>query len=525
MAGKRAVSRAAGLLMLLTVASQLLGLVRDAVIAAVFGAAAALDAYLVALGLMNLVFTLVATAMARAVVPSLTRAFEADDSARANRTVQVALTSAAVVLVSGSVVMYAAVPVVVRVVAPGFDPGTAETAVLLTRVLLVATVVVATSDLLAAAAQADGRFFFSGLEGIGFNLVMIATTLLLGTRLGVPALAVGFVLGSVVRMLLQLPPLRSMGWRLRPRLRWTGTDFREVLHLLPALMVTSAVVNVNTLVDRAVGSAQGEGVITALTFGWRVVTLANTVVVLTVAAAVFPAFSAATDPERRAELRGLVDRALRVVLSLLVPVTTVLVVAAGPIIGLAFGRGAFDQADVALTAVAVTGYALGATVLGLRTIASRASLALGDARSTLVTSVVIMVTNVAGDLTLGVRYGVIGLSVSTSASLALGAVVLLVQLSRRHRAVDLRSLGWTSLRLAVAALLAGGTAAWLGLAERLGGADPSTPWQLLGLLASAGVVAVVYLLVLWLLRSPELGDLTGVLAERLRRRRRPDATP
>lgn len=513
MARASGVSRAAIVLTLLTAGSQALGLIRDAVIAAVFGAGAALDAYLVALGLINLVFTLIAAAMSRAVVPALTRAVRAGDSARANRTLQVALTAALAVLISGSAVMYVAAQMVVDVLAPGFDADTAALAVELTRILLVATVVVAGTDILAAAAQANGRFLFSGLQGIGFNLVMIAAALWFGPRFGVQALALGYVLGSLVRLLLQLPPLWAIGWQLRPRLRWRDTDFRQVLVLLPALMMTSAVANVNTLVDRAVGSDQGVGVITALSFGWRIVTLINTLLVLTLAAAIFPAFSANAETQRRADLRALVQRALRVMLVLLVPVTAFLVLAAEPVVAVIFGRGAFTVDDITLTSVAVTGYALGATALGLRTITARACLALGDSRATLVTALIIMTTNVIGDLTLGVTYGVAGLAASTSASIALGLIVLLGHLSRRHQAIDLPDLARSIVRVLTAAGAALLITYSLGLPNRLIGAGTPRATSLAILVLTGLVLLAGYYGTLRLLRSPEMRDLTHLLRQ------------
>lgn len=143
MSAGRGVARAAILLAALTAVSQMFGFVRDAVIAAVYGASAALDAYLVAQGLMNLVLALAAGAMSRALVPVVSRAVAAGDQQRANRVVQVVLTLTMLVLVNGAVVMYFAAELVVMVLAPGFDEATRSLAVELARIVLVATVFVA----------------------------------------------------------------------------------------------------------------------------------------------------------------------------------------------------------------------------------------------------------------------------------------------------------------------------------------------------------------------------------------------
>lgn len=512
MARKPGIARAAALLAMLAAVSQVLGFVRDAVIAAVYGAGSELDAYLVAQGLMNLVLALAAGAMAKSIVPPLSRSAADGDVSRSNRTLQTTLTVTVGVLLAGSVVMWLAAEQVVALMAPGFDDATSRLAQDLTRIVLISTVFVAATNLLAAAAQAHGRFFHSGVQGIPFNLVMIAAAAWFGNEYGVQALAVGFVIGSAVRCAVQLPAVRACRLRLRPRLAVRDADFREVLHLAPPILLSTAVVSVNTLVDRAVGSTQGEGTIAALSFGWRIVTLVDSLLVVTVAAALYPAFSAVGAAERRHQMRALVDRSLAVMLVLLAPVVALLVVAAEPLVSLVFGRGDFDSAAVRLTSLAVVAYAVSAAGLGLRVIVTRAFFAVGDGRTPVVLAVATMGVNVVGDLTLGVAYGVPGLAASTSVSLILGAVGLAWLLARRHAGVSLGALGGTAVRVVVAATAAGGAAAVVDASGLL----PDT-----GQVADAGRLAVmlavllaVYLAALRGMRSRELQELVAVVRRR-----------
>lgn len=511
------IARAAALLVVLTGLSQLLGFGRDVVVAAVFGAGAELDAYLVAQGLMNLVLALVAGAVARALVPTASRAAAAGDVDRANRTARTLLTLTAVVLLVGSAVMVVLARPLVGLLAPGFDASTAELAVRLSRIVLLAALFVAATDILAAYAQSHGRFFFSGVQGVAFNVVMIGAAAGLGPWLGIDGLAIGFVIGSVVRFVLQLPPVRAVGLRLVPRWHVRDPDVVEVLRLVPALLVGSAVTSVNTLVDRAVGSAQGEGVISALNFAWRVVTLVDSLLVVTVVAALYPAFGAAAAGPDRTELRSLADRSYRVVLLLIAPVVAFLVVAARPVVAVLFGRGGFDAEAVTLTATAVTAFSLGALALGLRSLASRVCLAVGDSRGPVVAGVVAMVVNVVGDLTLGVRYGIVGIAASTTLSLVVAALMVLWRVSSRHDALSggaaLRSL----LRVAVAASVAGLVGA--GVLLLLGQGPAVAGWAALGRSAACLVAGgLAYVTVLLALRSPELDDTWGVVRLRLLRR-------
>lgn len=501
-------------MVILSAFSAVLGLLRDVVIAGVYGSGAALDAYLYAQGLMNLVLALIAGAMAKAVVPPLARAAVSGDSRRADRTLQTVLTLTVLTLTAGSAAVYVFAGQVVTVLAPGFDTGTADLAAHLTRIVVVAAVFVALTDILAGAAQAYGRFFLSGFQGVPFNLVMIATAAWFGPRYGIEALAVGFVVGSSVRLLVQLPAVMAAGLRLRPRWLLRDPDVREVLRMTPPLLLGAAVVNVNTLVDRAVGSTQGEGVISALSFGWRIVTVVDSLLVVTVAAALYPAFSAVGTPERRVELRGLVGRATRLMVVLLAPVVVVLVVDARPIVAVLFGRGEFGSESIRTTAVAVSAYAVSATGLAVRVIAARAFLAVGDSRTPVVVAVVSMAINIVGDLTVGVRYGVAGLAAATSASLIFGAALLLVLLERRHGAAPLHDVAVTTVRVSVAAT--GAAVVVLVLRpERLAGLGGGSGLALVEIVVSATVILLVYVAILLTLKSRELQDLAELVQTRL----------
>lgn len=517
MARRGGIARAAALLVGLTALSTVLGFVRDAVIAAVYGVGAALDAYLVAQGVMNLVLALIAGAMAKALVPPVSRAAAASEGTRANRTVQTALTVTVAVLLLGSAVMFVAAEPVIAVLAPGFDAVTARSAVELTRIVLLSVVFIAGTNIVTGAAQAHGRFFFTGLEGLVFNVVMIAAALWFGTRFGITALAVGFVVGSAARFAVQLPALRAARLRLRPRWAVHDADFREVLHLVPALLVSSAAVNVNTLVDRAVGSSQGEGVIAALNFGWRIVSLVDTLLVATVVAAVFPAFSAAGTPERRDELRGLVGRSMTMLLVLLAPAAALLVVAAESVVAVVLGRGDFGVAAVQMTAVAVVAYATSALCLGVRLLGTRACLAVGDRRTPVQVAVLTMVVNVVGDLTLGVAYGIPGLAASTSISLVVGAVLLVVLLRRRHDAVPMSRVVRATARVIIAAAVAGTVVALSGVVVW----DPRDGlWLTAAQVAlGGGLLLGIYVVLLALLRSTELWEVADVVRHRLLPRR------
>ncbi|MHA7247034.1 murein biosynthesis integral membrane protein MurJ [Arthrobacter tecti] len=453
--GGRSISRAAVLVTGLTAVSTLLGFLRDVVIAAIFGAGAQLDAYLVAQGLMNIVLGLVAYAMARSATPVVAReATTEENGCRGHTGFNVAFTVTMLILGVGSVIMGIFAAPVTSLIAPGFDAGEAATVTMLTRIILIATVLVAGTDLLAALAQSHGRFAWASLQGVPFNLIMIAAAGLFGPQYGVSALAVGFVVGSAARLLLQLPPLRSIGTRVRPRLALKDPGFREIAVLVPPMLVGSAIGNINTLVDRAVGSTLEEGAITALSYGWRLVNLPEQLLIASLLVPLYPAISASVG--NLPELKRLVNRGLSVTVTILVPLCVVLAIAAVPLVEVAFGRGAFSREDIEDTATAVAWYAPALLALGFRQVVVSTSYALGDSKAPVVVAVVAMIVNIVGDILLAPIMGVAGIALATSASLVTAALANAWLLHRRHDGVDLRTAVALLLRAAVLAAIAAG---------------------------------------------------------------------
>lgn len=478
----------------LTAVSTLLGFLRDVVVAAIFGAGAELDAYLVAQGLMNIVLGLVAYAMARSATPVVAREAAAEDNGCKGHTgFDVAFTVTMVVLGVGGIVMGIFAGPVTSLIAPGFDGGEAATAAMLTRIILVATVLVAGTDLLAALAQSHGRFAWASLQGVPFNLIMIAAAGLFGPKYGVTALALGFVVGSAARLILQLPPLRSIGTRVRPRLHLKDPGFREIAVLVPPMLVGSAIGNINTLVDRAVGSTLEEGAITALSYGWRLVNLPEQLLIASLLVPLYPAISASVG--NLPELKRLVNRGLSVTVTILVPLCVVLAVAAVPLVEVAFGRGAFSREDIEDTATAVAWYAPALLALGFRQVVVSTAYALGDSRAPVVVAVVAMVINVVGDILLAPVMGVAGIALATSASLVTAAIANAWLLQRRHDGVELRF----ALVLLVRAGILAAVAAAVGIL--LVNVVPGP--ALLTAVVVAVAVCGVYALGLIALRAPE----------------------
>lgn len=498
------VAGAAALVAAVTAVSRLSGFGREAVTAAVYGASAEFDAYLVASGIPNVVIALLSTAIVTAAIPVIAARVRGDATADGQRLFRTLALGVTVAVVAASAVMAVLTPEVVGLVAPGFGPAQRQLTVELTRILLLSAVLVAAMNLVSGLLQVHRRFFWPAFVGIPFNVAMVVAAVLFGMRYGVVALAWGFVVGSLLRVAVQLPALRRTGFRWLGGLRLSDDGLRSVAALVPVILLGHLTSTVNTFVDRIVGSGLDAGAISALNYAYRLMTLPHGLLVMALVQVLYPAFGSLAAIEDRGEFAALSTRGLAVLSCLIVPIAATTAVLAEPVVQVVYGRGNFDAEAVDRTALALAAYAPGLLALGLRDLALRGLYGLQDATLPAVVAVVSMAVNVVGDLTLGRRFGVVGLAASTSLSFAVAAALAVGLLAARHRAVRPRPLLACLARNAVAVLPAAAAAVAL---RTVFAPDGGTVAAATTVAVAGGAGLTVHLFGLWLLRAPELAEL------------------
>src|SRR2546426_7524262 len=207
-----------------TLASRVLGFVRDMVVALAFGAGPVTDAFFVAYRIPNILRRLLAEgALSTAVIPVFTGYATVHSRDELRRLVRATLGVGLVVLIGTTLVGIAAAPWLLRAIAPGFTSDAAQQAlaVQLTRVMFPYLILVGLSALAMGVLNAESRFFASALGPAVSNVGMIAGVLLLARHVDPPilALAFGVLAGGVGQLLVQVPDLARAGLLVGPSWR------------------------------------------------------------------------------------------------------------------------------------------------------------------------------------------------------------------------------------------------------------------------------------------------------------------
>jgi len=506
--------------------SRILGVVREQVLAALFGAGNAMDAYNVAYRIPNLVRDLFAEgAMSSAFVPTFTRHLTTAGKASAWRLANYVVNGLTVItlLIVAVGIVFAEPLVDLFAGAYRSVPGKLELTVFLTRLMLPFLTFVALAAACMGMLNSLHRFFIPALSPATYNVAIIACALLLVPvmpDLGlepITAVACGTLIGGVAQLALQWPVLRREGFRYRPVLDWRDEGLRRVLLLMGPGTIGLAATQVNVFVNTVLATGEGTGAVSWLNYAFRLMYLPIGLFGISIATATLPAVSrhAALDDEHR--VRGTVADGLALMLMLNVPATVGLVALAVPIVRVIFERAAFTPADTAATAAALQFYAIGLVGYSVVRIASPVFYALGRHRTPVLVSVASVLVNVALNIALVRVMGYQGLALGTSVAALFNAALLLVLLRRRLGGIDGRRIAGAFLRIAVASLLMAAAAiAVEGAGSRWLPGD-ALLLQIVRLAAAIGAALAVLAGAAHLLGIREFREGMAMVARRLRR--------
>jgi putative peptidoglycan lipid II flippase len=507
-----------------TLASRVLGLVREQVLAALFGAGNDMDAFLVAFRVPNLVRDLFAEgAMSAAFVPTFTRYLTLSGKADAWRLANNLLNT--LIIATGLIVgigMLCA-PQIVRAYAADFSavPGKLELTVQLTRVMLPFLVLVAVAAALMGMLNSLQHYFVPALSPAMFNVATIvgAITLVpLMSHLGWPpimAVAIASIVGGVAQIAVQWRPLWQEGFRYRFSIDPRDSGLLHVLLLMGPGTLGLAATQVNIFVNTLLATAQGTGAVSWLSYAFRIMYLPIGLFGVSIATAVLPAVSqhAAVSDERG--IRETVSRGLALMLVLNVPATAGLIVLARPIVQLLFEHGKFLPADTVATSSALRLYALGLVGYSTARIASPTFYVLGQSRIPVAVSAGTVLVNVLLSVALVRTIGFLGLALGTSLAALANGGLLLVLLRRRLHGLNGTTLASSVYKVGAATTVMALTTLAIerGAVVVIGGGTFGAQLIRLGLAIGGGLATLA--LAATLLKTREFTDVVALIRERL----------
>lgn len=436
--------KSASVVSLWTLASRITGLVRQLIIAAVFGAGPLTDAFMVAFRIPNMLRRLFAEgAFSQAFVPVLAASKETQGEQATRVLIDQVASLLLWVLIATSVVGIALAPVLVWMLASGLQAQAFEASVLMTRVMFPYIAFMSLVALCSSVLNTWKKFAIPAATPVLLNLAMIASSWLLAPWFKsrgiepIYALAAGVMLGGILQLGLQLLALRRMN--LLPHFRWNPLQafkmarepgVKNILSLmLPALLGVS-VAQVSLMINTQIASHLAPGSVSWLGFADLLMEFPTAMLGVALGVVLMPQLAAAKASGDTEKFSAMVDWGLRLVVLLAVPCAVALLCFAQPLVAVLYHYGAFKGSDVQQVALALMGYGAGLVGLVAIKVLAPAYYARQDIKTPVKIAIVVLVFTQLLNLVLVPRMQHTGLALSIGLGGLLNALWLLVGLLR-----------------------------------------------------------------------------------------------
>ncbi|MDX1377517.1 MAG: murein biosynthesis integral membrane protein MurJ [Anaerolineales bacterium] len=384
----------------------------------------------------------------------------------------------------------AAIPVAIfaqqlvdTVIVPGFSAEQRILVADLMRLNLISTIIFSISGLVMASLQANQHFLLPALAPTMYNVGQIFGALVFVPRYGIRGLVYGVILGAALHLLIQVPALIKYGFRWTPALDLRDTGLTQALRLLgPRLLTMGGIQAIVIVRDFFASFLDQEGAVTALARGWQIMQVPETIIGTAIATAILPTLAEYASDKDWSGFRSTVEKAIRVLIALTLPVAAVMAAGINPLVRAVFG---FDEAISTLITWTTRAYLLTLTGYALQEIAARSFYARKEPLFPLY-SIILRLAIFIGVGIAGITvFRSIGTPLIAFAEIALliEAIVLFIWLSKRLREPII---AWSAVGKGLAAGLIGGVTAY-GLAVFVPG---SAVWTALLGMSVGGLITL-----------------------------------
>lgn len=420
-----------------TMLGKILGLLREMKIAEALGASISSDAYNVAYLLVITIFGLFSSAYSNSLMPIAAEQYT-QDKGKMNKTVNEIVTISIVLMLVVIGLMYLFPSFFVKLMAAGMDAETITLASGLIKISAWALVFLVLISAYAIVMRLYDKNIYPTVVDLLFPLPVL---IVLFSGVTSPhILIVCVVLGYAIKSMALMIGLKTVGFSPRLNFNWSDPKIKSFFWLMPPMLLSSGLLQINTLVDNQVASGFGTGSVTALSLASKVNGLAYTVFSTSLMQIIYSTMTKAYMRGDKKEFKDIVEKQTKMILMFIVPCFIILFNFSTEIISILFVRGNYTQDNAAIAGAILKGYALGLPIYVLRDICMYVYYSAKNSKfPSFVTGTSVFI-NVGLNLLLSHLMGIKGVAYATSLAAVFSLVVLAMFMKQKVAEIRLISL-------------------------------------------------------------------------------------
>jgi len=410
-------------IMIVSVISRALGLIRDMLIGKSFGAGMYTDAYNIAVSVPETIFMLIGLAISTAFLPTLSKI----KAKKGQNEMYDFANNVINILFVVSVLLFVVTSVFSKEIVYLFKPSekTALIAIGLLRITLLNILFLSINACFTTLLQVNEDFVIPSILGLFFNLPMIIY-LLLFKNYDIVGLTIANVIGNFFRVAVQIPSLIKNGYKYKFTINLKDERLKAIIILIVPVIVGAGANSLNMVVDKYIALKFPDGSVSALDYAQKLIVFVNTIITTSVTSIVYPLMANMRSNEDKIGFLNMLKKSILYLALLLIPITVGVIIFNKDIVKIVYERGAFDGNAVQITSYALLGYGFGIFFTGIRDILNSTLFSMGKTKVTTINGIIGVIINVTFSIILSRYIGIMGIALASVIAMIVTAILLFI---------------------------------------------------------------------------------------------------
>lgn len=494
-------------IVLVGILAKITSFITEAILAAYLGTTYQSDAYYMVASVQNVIYPMLSVGIWNVFLPLYKSHIAKGETETAYALTNKSLSFFTVISLAVIALLLVFAPVVVLIVAPGFEGDTRMLCIKLVRISAPMYVFIVAAAVYASVLQCHDKFFGSQIREVASHIPTIVAAIFFYKLFDIEVMALALVVAGILRLLIELPFV-NWGYKFKPDFKFKTKEFALMLRRLPSALISAGVTQLNTLVDKAMASTLPTGTVSALNYGHKLMNVFSGLLSSAIATAMYPQMIELVSLNKKDELGKLVVKIINIFCVIMTPITVACVLFRTEFVSAVFQRGAFDASSTSLTASVFAFYSLGLFFIACNTVISNIFYAHGDTKTAMHISVANLIINVVLNLALIHLWGVNGLALATSISAIITFIIRLF-FAEKYVKLNNKKIIVTAVYVSIASFIA------CLLPRIVFWIHPINKY--LTLVFSSLIGITVYFAMVKLFKVNEINDLVGILKRKLKK--------
>lgn len=500
-------------LMLATIVAKVLGFGRELVLASYYGASMYSDAYITAMNIPFVLFTVIGSTLATVFIPIY---FKVNNELGEKKSLEFVNNTFNIVIILCTILSILGIlftTYLVKIFAMGFEGQSLKVSIDFTRITIISIVFMGLTYIMTSYLQIKNNFVIPGIMSVPKNIIIIIA-IVLSAKYNPYMMIWGALLGTIVEFLFIYLFARRSGYKYQPFINIGDRYIKEMSFLMLPVLIGVSVNQLNKMIDRTLASTLVEGSVSALNYANKLNGFVMALFITSVASVVYPMLSKLSNEEDKKEFINSIVKSINSIVVLVLPISVGAIVLAHPIVKLLFERGEFDARATSMTAIALIMYSLGMVAFGLRDILGKVFYSVKDTKTPMINGIITVGINIILNFMLIKTLGLAGLSLATSVSAIICIFLLFNSLKKKIGYFGQDRIIKTTLKSLISSVIMG-VITYFGYHLISSIIGSGFIYELLSLFVAILAGAIVYAILVIILKVEEVNIIINMIKKKL----------